>query len=60
MGRRAKRFKQAERLAIMIHALASRAWTINDLAQAFEVTRRQVYRDLKRIEEEGYPVAHRM
>ena len=51
MGRRPKRYSQAERLALMVRALASRAWTVNDLAQEFAVTRRQVYRDLARIEE---------
>lgn len=57
MGRRPKRYSQAERLARMIRALASRACTVNDLAQEFAVTRRQVYRDLARIEEEGHPLA---
>jgi predicted DNA-binding transcriptional regulator YafY len=56
MGRRPKQYSQAERLARMIRALASRACTVNDLAQDFAVTRRQVYRDLARIEEEGNPL----
>src|SRR5262245_15519256 len=57
MGRRAKQYSQAERLALMIRALASRACTVNDLGQEFAVSRRQVYRDLARIEEEGHPLA---
>jgi proteasome accessory factor B len=57
MGRRPKQYNQAERLALMIRALAARAWTVNDLAQEFAVSRRQVYRDLARIEEQGHPLA---
>lgn len=55
-GRRAKSYSQAERLACMMRALASRAMTVNDLAQQFGITRRQVYRELQRIEEEGHPL----
>lgn len=29
---------------------------VNDLAEEFSITRRQVYRDLQRIEEEGHPL----
>src|SRR5262245_20272325 len=57
MGRRPKEYSQAERLALMIRALASRTWTVNDLAQEFAVSRRQVYRDLAHIEEQGHPLA---
>jgi predicted DNA-binding transcriptional regulator YafY len=56
MGRLPKRYSQAERLTRTIRALASRDCTINDLAHEFAVTRRQVYRDLARIEEEGHPL----
>jgi predicted DNA-binding transcriptional regulator YafY len=56
MGRRPKPYSQAERLTRIIRALASRDCTVNDLAQEFAVTRRQVYRDLQRIEEEGHPL----
>ncbi|MGH7847926.1 MAG: helix-turn-helix transcriptional regulator [Candidatus Binatia bacterium] len=59
MGRRPKQYSQADRLALMIRALASRAWTINDLAQEFGISRRQVYRDLDRIEKEGHPLFQR-
>lgn len=56
MGRQPKRYSQAERLTRIIRALASRDCTVNDLAHEFAVTRRQVYRDLARIEEEGHPL----
>jgi predicted DNA-binding transcriptional regulator YafY len=56
MGRHPKRYSQAERLTRIIRVLASRACAVNDLAQEFAVTRRQVYRDLARIEEEGHPL----
>jgi predicted DNA-binding transcriptional regulator YafY len=56
MGRRPEKYSQAERLALMIRTLASRACTIKDLAKDLEITRRQVYRDLARIEEEGHPL----
>ena len=55
-GRRAKAYSQAERLARMMRALASRAMTVRDLADEFEITRRQVYRDVDRIQEEGHPL----
>ena len=40
----------------MMRTLASRAMTINGLAEEFGVTRRQVYRDLAEIEGEGHPL----
>lgn len=55
-GRRPKAYSQADRLARMLRALASRSMTVQDLAEAFEVTKRQVYRDLDRIHEEGHPL----
>ena len=39
-----------------MRALASRAMTVKDLAEEFEITRRQVYRDIDRIQEEGHPL----
>lgn len=39
-----------------MRVLASRSVTLNDLAQEFGVTRRQVYRDLEHIQEEGHPI----
>jgi predicted DNA-binding transcriptional regulator YafY len=58
IGRRPKRYSQAERLSRMVRTLASRASTMKDLAQEFDITRRQAYRDLQRIEEEGHPLTH--
>lgn len=55
-GRKPKTYSQADRLARMMRTLASRTTTVNDLAEEFSVTRRQVYRDLQRIEEEGHPL----
>lgn len=40
----------------MMRTLASRAMTINGLTDEFRVTRRQVYRDLAEIEDEGHPL----
>lgn len=56
MGRLPKKYSQAERLTRMTRVLASRACTVNDLAQEFAITRRQVYRDIERIQEEGHPL----
>jgi len=55
-GRKPKAYSQADRLARMMRTLSSRAVTINDLAEEFVVTRRQVYRDLAEIENEGHPL----
>jgi predicted DNA-binding transcriptional regulator YafY len=55
-GRPPKTYSQAERLGRMMRALASRAMTVRDLAEEFEITRRQVYRDVDRIQEEGHPL----
>lgn len=56
MGRYAKKYSQAERIAREMRLLASRKVTVNDLAAELGITRRQVYRDLQRIEEEGHPL----
>jgi predicted DNA-binding transcriptional regulator YafY len=40
----------------MMRALASRSITLNELAHEFGITRRQVYRDLNCIEEQGHPL----
>ena len=55
-GRKPGSYTQADRLARMMRTLASRAVTINGLADEFGVTRRQVYRDLAEIEAEGHPL----
>lgn len=57
-GRKPKAYSQADRLARMMRTLASRAVTINGLANDFGITRRQVYRDLAEIEKEGHPLEH--
>lgn len=53
-GRKRGSYTQADRLARMMRTLASRAVTINELADDFGITRRQVYRDLAEIEDEGH------
>lgn len=55
-GRKPGSYTQADRLARMMRTLASRAVTINELADECGVTRRQVYRDLAEIEDEGHPL----
>ena len=55
-GRKPGSYTQADRLARMMRTLASRAVTVNDMAGEFGITRRQVYRDLAQIEEEGHPL----
>ena len=55
-GRKPKAYSQADRLARMMRTLASRAVTINELADECGITRRQVYRDLAEIEDEGHPL----
>ena len=56
LGRRPKAYSQAERLARMIRALSSRSMSIGDLSGEFGVSRRQIYRDIDRIQEEGHPL----
>ncbi len=56
MGRRPKPYSQVERVERMVRMLASRACTLGDLATELEITKRQVYRDLQRIAEAGYPL----
>ena len=55
-GRRPKRYSQANRLARMMRTLATRSVTVNDMAGEFDITRRQVYRELAQIGEEGHPL----
>lgn len=56
VGRRPKAYSQAERLARMVRALSSRSMSINELSGEFGVSRRQIYRDMDRIQEEGHPL----
>lgn len=55
-GRPPKAYSQADRLTKMLRALASRSMTIKDLSDEFGISRRQVYRDLDQIHEEGHPL----
>ncbi len=55
-GRRPKAYSQAERLTRMVRALSSRSMSLKDLSGEFGVSRRQVYRDIDRIQEEGHPL----
>lgn len=55
-GRRPKAYSQAERLARMLLALSSRSMSLRDLSCEFGVSKRQVYRDIGRIQEEGHPL----
>lgn len=57
-GRRPKRYSQADRLGRIMRSLASRGCTIKELAEEFDVTTRQVRRDLDEIEAEGHPLTH--
>ncbi len=56
LGRRPKAYSQAERLTRMVRALASRSMSLKDLSGEFGVSKRQVYRDIDRIQEEGHPL----
>ena len=55
-GRRPKSFSQADRLARMLRALSSRSMTVNDLSNELGISRRQVYRDIGQIQEQGHPL----
>lgn len=56
-GKPAKKYSQAARLHDVIRILRARfGATAEELAEACGVTRRTVYRDLKALEEAGYPL----
>lgn len=56
-GKPAKKYSQAARLHDVIRILEQRyGATVEELIEACEVTRRTVYRDLKAIEDAGYPL----
>jgi proteasome accessory factor B len=55
-GRKRGVYTQADRLARMMRMLASRACAIQELAQEFSISSRQVRRDLAEIEAEGHPL----
>lgn len=56
-GRIAKKYSQAARLHDLIRILEARyGATVDELVEECQVTRRTIYRDLKAIEEAGYPL----
>ncbi|OHB28573.1 MAG: transcriptional regulator [Desulfuromonadaceae bacterium GWC2_58_13] len=56
-GKPAKKYSQAARLHDVIRILRARfGATVDELAEECQVTRRTVYRDLKALEEAGYPL----
>ncbi len=56
-GKPAKKYSQAARLHDVIRLLETRyGATVGELAEECGVTRRTIYRDLKAIEEAGYPL----
>ena len=54
-GRKPKRYSQVGRVSIMLRRLIGGA-TVAELADGFQVTKRQVHRDLQQIEDSGYPL----
>lgn len=56
MPRRPGSYNQVRRLEEMMRLLTSQAWKVQELAHELGVDRRQVYRDLDRIEEDGHPL----
>lgn len=56
MPRRPGSYNQVRRLEEMMRLLASQARRVQELAHELGVNRRQVYRDLDRIEEDGHPL----
>ncbi|MDB4470860.1 transcriptional regulator [Deltaproteobacteria bacterium] len=56
-GRIAKKYSQAARLHDLIRILENRyGATVEELVEECQVTRRTIYRDLKAVEEAGYPL----
>lgn len=56
-GRPSTPFSQADRLVRMMRMLASRSVTIKELADEFQVSPRQIRRDLIRLEAQGHPLS---
>ncbi len=54
-GRKPKPFSQAVRINLIARRLIGGA-TVSELAEEFQVTKRQVHRDLRQLEEAGYPL----
>lgn len=56
-GRKPKPYSQVARISRMIRRLIGGA-TVGELAAEFQITKRQVHRDLQHLEESGYPLEH--
>jgi proteasome accessory factor B len=54
-GRKPKPYSQAARVSLMTRRL-TRGATVVELAEEFQITKRQVHRDLQHLEESGYPL----
>ncbi|MDF0665114.1 MAG: WYL domain-containing protein [Nitrospira sp.] len=54
-GRKPKRYSQVARISVMLRRLIGGA-TVGELAEEFQVTKRQVHRDLQQLEDSGYPL----
>lgn len=54
-GRKPKRYSQVARISVMLRRLLGGA-TVGELAEEFQVTKRQVHRDLQQFEDSGYPL----
>ena len=54
-GRKPKRYSQVARISVMLRRLIGGA-TVAELADEFQVTKRQIHRDLQQIEDSGYPL----
>jgi len=55
--RRKKTYSQASRVQGILRTLGTRQGiTIGELAEEFSITKRTLYRDLKALEEAGYPL----
>ena len=54
-GRKPKPYSQAARINLMARRLTGGA-TVTELAEEFDITKRQVHRDLQHLEEAGFPL----
>ncbi|HWF61826.1 MAG TPA: transcriptional regulator [Nitrospira sp.] len=54
-GRKPKRYSQVARISVMLRRLHGGV-TVGELAEEFQVRKRQIHRDLQQIENSGYPL----
>ena len=54
-GRKPQRYSQVARITVMLRRLRGGA-TVGELADELHVTKRQVHRDLRQVEDSGYPL----